>query len=420
MKVDFNALKTDISIPDFLLKLGWKFAPGSSPSSPKMTDGQQTIVIKKNSKGQYTYWDTHSELRGRTIIDLMQQHMFEETGKMPTLREVGEILQTYLNNKELVIARDSKYTISNAALDKDQIATLCSQLKPYCGDFLQKRGISKETLSSITFSGTFTSRKFHNNGKIYNNTCVLMINENGVQGISQRGLREEDNKSFKGFLGSKDRSIACSKYDKLRPIDLVYVGESMIDNASHFQIKNLENPQNILYISTEGNMTQGQMEVIRLLITHNNIKLDNLISIFDNDKQGYKYALKLHDFLNEKQSSDIENMSIEQLKERISLLPNIELPENKDWNDDLQIIRIKEKETNLKEAITNNDFEKLSRLKEEGYQPSREVLQSLDSIPDNTIVALRKIFNLKEEAPKPITLAQNETNNQSQIIHQEL
>lgn len=39
---------------------------------------------------QYTYWDVHSDsVRGRSIMDLMQEHLFETTGKMPTLREVG-------------------------------------------------------------------------------------------------------------------------------------------------------------------------------------------------------------------------------------------------------------------------------------------------------------------------------------------
>lgn len=420
MKVDFETLKTKISLPDFLLKMGWRFAPGSSPSSPKMTDGQQSIVIKKNSKGQYTYWDPHSEIRGKSILDFMQQHMYEQTGKMPTFREVGEVLQTYLNNNELVVAKDSKYAVNNAALTEDQLTVLFSQLKPYCGDFLQRRGISQETLSSPTFLGTFYSRKFHNNGKIYNNTCVLMINEKGFQGISQRGIREEDHKSFKGFLGSKDRCIASSKYDKSRPIDQVYIGESMIDNASHFQIKNLNTPKNILYVSTEGNMTVGQMEVIKLILDHHNIKLENLISIFDNDKQGYKYAIKLDDFLNNRQASDIENMTIEQLKEKISLLTNIELPENKDWNDDLQIMQQKNKDTEFQEAIKKNDYFQLSKLKDEGYQPSKEVLQSLGSIPDYTMVAIQKIFDLKEEISNVTIVTQNDGFSQSKTMCQEL
>ena len=53
MKVDFNRLKTEISLPDFLLNLGWKFVAGSSNSCPKMSNGTHTIVIKRNAQNQY-------------------------------------------------------------------------------------------------------------------------------------------------------------------------------------------------------------------------------------------------------------------------------------------------------------------------------------------------------------------------------
>ena len=48
MKVDFNQIKTTLSLPDFLLELGWKIVEGSSNSCPKMSNGTHTIVIKRN------------------------------------------------------------------------------------------------------------------------------------------------------------------------------------------------------------------------------------------------------------------------------------------------------------------------------------------------------------------------------------
>ena len=100
MKVDFNQIKTLISLPDFLYELGWKFVKGSSRACPKMSNGTHTIVIKRNAQNQYTYWDVHSDsVRGRTILDLMQDHLMETTGKRPTLREVGEMLQGVYPNE---------------------------------------------------------------------------------------------------------------------------------------------------------------------------------------------------------------------------------------------------------------------------------------------------------------------------------
>lgn len=56
------------------------------------------------------------------------------------------------------------------------------------------------------------------------------------------------------------------------------------------------------------------------------------------------------------------------------------------------------KDTDFRAALESNDFAALSLLKEQGYQPSKELLQSLDSMPDNTMIAVQKIFGLKPKA----------------------
>lgn len=53
----------------------------------------------------------------------------------------------------------------------------------------------------------------------------------------------------------------------------------------------------------------------------------------------------------------------------------------------------------FKTALEANDFEKLSQLKEQGYQPSKELLESLDSALGNTKIAVQKIFGLKAASP---------------------
>jgi hypothetical protein len=336
MKVDFKKLRTDIALPDFLLKLGWKFAPGSSNSSPKMTDGNQTIVIKRNNAGQYTYWDVHGDARGRSVIDLMQQHIYRKTGRMPTLREVGETLQGYIDQNTLVLSDESRFNVGSSALDEDQILALNAQLRPYNGDFLQRRGLSQETLDSPTFKNVFTSRLFRRDGRIYNNTCIRLVGQHGFQGISQRGIRAGDGKSFKGISGSKYASIAVSKYDSSRPIDMVYIGESMIDCASHYQMKHLNTHKNLLYISTEGNITEGQLELIKLLLKKQKAPYT---CIFDNDKNGFKYLLKLNSFISgQPLRDDFESLSEQELRTLAIEQPNIELSKASDWNEDLQLM----------------------------------------------------------------------------------
>lgn len=53
----------------------------------------------------------------------------------------------------------------------------------------------------------------------------------------------------------------------------------------------------------------------------------------------------------------------------------------------------------FKEAVEKDDFVKISQLKEQGYQPSKELIQSLnETASGNTMIAVQKIFNLKGSA----------------------
>lgn len=391
MKVDFEKLKKEVSLPDFFQTLGWDYAPGSSMSSPKFTNGKQTIVVKKNHEGEYTFWDVHNEsIRGKSIIDLMQQHIYDETGRMPTLREAGEAVQTYVNNGEVVIPQNSKYGVTNAELDPSQLAKLSHELKPYSGDFLAKRGIIQETLSSKVFCNVFYTREYTKDRKTYHNTCIKLVNTKGFQGISQRGIK--DGKSFKGILGNKYSSVCVSHHDSTRPIEQLLIGESMIDCVSHYQMKLINTPKNILYVSSEGNLTSGQMELIKLLMDKHNINIENIHYLFDNDLTGYKYTLKLDAYL-KNSTINIDSIPAEEIKKRVLQLLNVELPSHKDWNEDLQsVIELK-----LQEAVKNNDFAHLAELKDKGYNISPQMLKNIErDVPYQTMIAVQKLFGINE------------------------
>ncbi len=126
-----------------------------------------------------------------------------------------------------------------------------------------------------------------------------MYNENGVQAISQR------NETFKGIIGGKFDCLATSNHDKSRPIDILYIGESFIDCISHYQLRHYKSDLNLVYVSTEGTFTEGQMRLLRLILDKNQIK--------------------------------DESLSNDELRNKVRELKNVELSENKDWNDDLKI-----------------------------------------------------------------------------------
>ena len=61
-----------------------------------------------------------------------------------------------------------------------------------------------------------------------------------------------------------------------------------------------------------------------------------------------------------------------------------------------------QKEAEFKKAIRENDFMKLTDLKEKGFIPSPEIMQSLkSSISEQSIISIEKIFNI---APQSISL----------------
>lgn len=55
-----------------------------------------------------------------------------------------------------------------------------------------------------------------------------------------------------------------------------------------------------------------------------------------------------------------------------------------------------ELDSDFKAAVEKGNFEKLSQLKEQGYQPSKELIQSIsETVSSNTMIAVHKIFDLK-------------------------
>ena len=76
------------------------------------------------------------------------------------------------------------------------------------------------------------------------------------------------------------------------------------------------------------------MRLLRIILTKNEVKV--MHTIFDNDKQGYKYTLWIQRHFHGK-DIDTESMDTAELKAEVAILDSAELPVHKDWNDDLKI-----------------------------------------------------------------------------------
>lgn len=69
----------------------------------------------------------------------MQDHLMETTGKRPTLREVGEMLQGYIQTNQIVTPEQSSYRVGSSSITTDELHFYLGQLKSYRGDYLQNR-----------------------------------------------------------------------------------------------------------------------------------------------------------------------------------------------------------------------------------------------------------------------------------------
>lgn len=310
--IKFEDLKKNISLPDFLHdNYGWEYAPGSTRLNPKMRSPEgDLIVIKRNAQGYYTYFNVHDDrVKGKTILDFMQNVM-TKGGKVPTLREVGEILQKYIDEGKTVLPDKSVYSLQNEMLNPEKVLDIVRNLKSIRDTknfvFLKERGIDIENLiRTVNWKNVFFENRVVDDetGKVYNNICVKLVNREGVQGFSQR------NSMFKGIQGGKFDSVANSGYDHKRPLDTLYIGESMIDCISYDQMYHYKKDEtNNCYISSEGSFTEGQLTTLNEVIRIN--KPQKIVSLFDNDRAGQIYALKLLGGLATKNDSFSYNVSV--------------------------------------------------------------------------------------------------------------
>ena len=135
-----------------------------------------------------------------------------------------------------------------------------------------------------------------------------MYNDKGVQAISQR------NETFKGIIGGKFDCLATSNHDKSRPIDILYVGESIIDCISHYQLCHTNTSLNLVYVSTEGTLTEGQMQLLRIILSKNEVSHFILSSIMTSRATNTRYGLTIN--LRGMQH-DVEQMDNDELKKQL-------------------------------------------------------------------------------------------------------
>lgn len=115
------------------------------------------------------------------------------------------------------------------------------------------------------------------------------------------------------------------------------------------------------------------------------------------DKKGYQFANIQS--ISDTKAKELLQKKLEEGKEKVAS-PEKEHPEIREQARDP---KTRDMEVELKEAIARNDFEKMAKLKEEGYKPSEEVIRGLgkDAKIDQTqAIVIEKLFGTKPEVQK--------------------
>ncbi len=290
MMKDLNKYKKEISLPDFLIShFGFQESREKSTRSNPRLENRETgeiFVIKKNVAGYYTYWSPKDpDVKGKTILDFMQERLKRE-GKGASLYQVALTLDNYIKSGKIVTAENSVFRLKGKKYD---VFSLEKEISPLTNRyFFEKRGISSNILETPVFKNVFGERVYFDEkkGKVYSNIVVKLFDETGLVGISQRNLH------FKGCLASRSEALAATNPDRSRPVDVFYIGESMIDNISHYEMNyDVLKDKNVVYFSSEGCLTPGQIALLQKSL--DKIQPARLVSLYDNDIAGQCFTLNL-------------------------------------------------------------------------------------------------------------------------------
>jgi len=292
---DFTIYKKAISLPDFLKNHGFSdYKRGSTKNNPKFTNGDITVVVKRVN-GNYYYYDVNSPDKKLTILDFVQQELSKSNGgELVPLPIVANELDKYIETGQNILPELSSYNLNSTILSTEDVNRLILHLsKTGNPDFLIKRGISEKTFTHKNFKDCIFFRKINHPNRVSHDIAFVMHGLGETRAISYRGIRDGMEESFKGFHGPKMNNIASSVLDKSKPLDAIFIGESMIDCMAHFELNFKElNSKNVLYLSSEGSITPDQIQLFQIAINNNPSK--QISTVFDNDLYGCQASTLIH------------------------------------------------------------------------------------------------------------------------------
>jgi hypothetical protein len=290
---------------------GFEMKKNSTAKNPCLTNGKDTIVIKRQKDGNYTFWSPTNQKAKGSVIDFLiwQENVGMSQACKIALQKMGGASQNVNTPKP------QQHLDPVKEFDQEKL----KQLKVVeSHTYLEARGI--DNINNDRFKGTVFIDERKN---------AVFPHTDAAKEITGYAMK---NKNFNGFsLGGAKNIWRSNQHDN--DTHLV-VTESAIDALSYAKLmdkRDAEKMSNTRFISTEGAFSPEVQEIIKKEIA-SMPENAQVIAAFDNDNQGWKFATEL--------KSTCEEM---ERKCRIDI-PRVK---GYDWNDVL--VKCLEKEQNIEE-----------------------------------------------------------------------
>jgi len=306
-ELNFNQVKKDINLVDLVLTLGYqhnKAKSGPTPNKGKFhvfdyrgNPSLDQVIVYKAPSGDYMYFNRVDDRDKGSVIDFLKNRI--ENPRIDSIQATPgrNIWVSVIDNARSFLNLPPSQRQASPQLQ--QATTPVQRGDQYIPDFLLKttqltdtrylnaRGLTNETLKSEHFERRILNHIHEGIDKSgqpykYVHTAFPQVYRDKIVGleIKAKGFREQ--------VADSLNSSALWLSNRTNKTNTLIVAESAIDALSHCQLKQ---PNNAMYASTSGQLTDNKVAQIRQLITDHNLK--TVKPAFDNDIQGHLFDTKL-------------------------------------------------------------------------------------------------------------------------------
>ena len=290
MNYTYDELRSRISILDFAQAHGYTVNRKKGLRWPVLehASGDKVIIINPRHSQNQGYFNPNQDNDKGTLIQFVANRLgwlFPQNQAESKSWNVNQVLHQWLNMPFRDRLYQSKVLLPSRHGDKVESALFNKSLLKPLKDmrWLQSRGISKETIESPLFRGCILECRIK--GHVNTAFPYKTSSKGEIVGAEVR------NQLFKGHMTGSHKSKSIWFSEAMPDCQRMVICESALDCLSHYELT--KDPRN-MYISFGGQLTKGQMVIIRKLQIDlsKNQEIDVLIGV-DMDQKGEEYSMML-------------------------------------------------------------------------------------------------------------------------------